>query len=83
MGPISRVLSYFLINDVCLCLCSHLEYVPKLKVDGTPMKRSPNVYARFVKEHYSTVKASSPWRAHGEIMAKIRQLYYESKKDQS
>lgn len=63
---------------------SQLEYVARLKADGTPMKkRSPNVYARFVKEHYSTVKSSSPWRSHGAIMERIREMFYENKKNHS
>lgn len=54
---------------------SHMEYVPGVRADGTPLKeRSLSKFAQFVKVHYSTVKANSSM-SHKEVMEKISSLY--------
>ena len=59
---------------------SYLEYVPRLKADGTPMaNRKLTRYAAFVKEHYSIVKDGSPWRSHKQVMERLGELYKAEK----
>ena len=64
----------------CFFVNSHLEYVPQLRADGTPMTgRKLNRYAAFVKDQYSQVKDVSPWRTHKQVMERINQLYRADK----
>ena len=61
---------------------SELELEPRLKSDGTPYApRKLNTYAQFLKDNYSTVKNSSPYQTHAQILEKIKHLYQQSREE--
>ena len=72
----------------CMYACytpgSAIELEPRLKSDGTPFApRKLNSYAQFLKDNYNTVKTSSPYRTHAQILEKVKHLYHQSKGEAS
>ncbi|XP_002738048.1 uncharacterized protein LOC100370422 [Saccoglossus kowalevskii] len=67
-------------DKFCCGICKgRFELLPQLKKDGTPAKtKTPNKFAIFVKDNYSTVKSKDKTMKHADIM-KVLSAEFASK----